>query len=98
MREKLKNNEWDAIQNLTKNTHLDENFDVCEIDEETDGFYDFETEETVSLAEGLGWLFDGIAYPLQHDVTPDEAIVIADLLKEFGVIKEEDHKWLMQVQ
>lgn len=96
MREQLSDMEFNAILHLTRSTHLDDAFDVWTLDDETDGFIDIETGETVDLKTGLEWLYDGIAYPLSHEnITTDEALLIVDLMEEFDIGDENYRKWLL---
>lgn len=85
MRNKLTNDEFNAVSKLTNNTHLDEAFDVCELDNGDDGFYDFNEQRYVDLETGMYWLYDGLAYPFKHDGMDDkECEVLEKLFIDFG--------------
>jgi len=96
MRIILTDDEWNAIAHLTNTTKLDTSFDIS-YDDDHDFFVDFEdNDKEISLEEGLGWLYDGIAYPCQSDkLTVEEGELIADLLIEFGYANEKWKTWFL---
>lgn len=97
MRTKLTNEEYNAVQRLTAETKLDTVFDVCTVSEEKDGFIDFENgSEILSLEEGFKILYDSLGYPLKHDVSKEDAELIASLLVEFGACNEDGKEWLLK--
>jgi hypothetical protein len=95
--------EWNAISHLTGETKLDMSFDIDHAEMVRQGktisydcFRDMETGRRCSLKTGFEWLFDGIAYPLQHDnMSKEEAEIIVKLLKEFIQITDDQAKWLL---
>lgn len=91
VRMRLTDNEFNIISRLTHNTKLDTDFDIIAIDDNYDGFYERDSLKTVYLTEGLQWLWDGLAYPGQHDgLSPEEARVVAKLFLEYGIISPEE--------
>lgn len=99
----LTSEEWNAVSHLTEETKLDMAFDIDYAEMTRNGktisydcFRDMETGKRHSLKTGFEWLFDGIAYPLQHDnMSKEEAEIIVRLLKEFIQITDEQANWLM---
>lgn len=95
-RKRLTNDEWNAISQLTRNTHLDSVFDIWSIGTGKDYFYDFENNKRMSLKSGLSLLYESLAYPLQHDgLTGKESNLIVNLFKEFKVAGDEAN-WLLE--
>lgn len=97
-RKVLTNQEWNAIQHLTRKTHLDNSFDVWQKKNGDSCFIDMENGNLVSLTVGFGWLCDGMAYPLAHEgLSEEEANIIVNLLREFEATTDEQFlSWLLE--
>ena len=92
----LTDDEWNAIQDLTHVTHLDEVFDVVQNRKGEDMFYDFEERRYASLRVGLGWILDALAYPLNEEVSEERAVILRNLFEEFSLIPNKDYyDWLI---
>jgi hypothetical protein len=89
--------EWNAISNLTSETHLDQSFDVYQTKGGKDCFYDYEEDHPISLKDGLELLYEAMAYPLaEENLTKEEANAVVDLFREFKIGDEETYKWLLK--
>lgn len=87
----LTDKEWNVISKYTRKINVDGEFDITI----NDVWYDYEEGTEHSIKEGLGWLYDAIAYPCEHDgLTGEETEILINLLKEFDVANEEDLEWL----
>lgn len=91
-RKMLTAEEYNAINHWLCNTHMDEALNVStemvegvKDDYYIDVFEDLEERKILSLKEGLEYIRATMAYPLEHDVSPEEARIIEALFKEFGV-------------
>lgn len=96
MRRKLTDKEWNLVSNLTYRTLLDESFDIGRYSEE-DYFYDFENCTQKDLQWGFEMIDKYFTYPFQYEgYTKEAAKILADLLKEFAGISEEEYNWRMR--
>ena len=95
-RTKLTDLEWNAIQKLTRKSHLDESFDVWQRKNGDDCFKDFEDGRLKSLHWGLELLYECIAYPFKHEELDDEmSNALVELFKEFKIGNEHWYIWLL---
>ena len=98
-RTRLTDEEWNAITKLTNETKLDSSFDLCQTanDSDPDYWWDFDNNCQMNLRDGLQELWEGLAYPPQHDgLSKEEAKLVADVLLEFRIVSKKHHEWLMQ--
>lgn len=97
----ITDSQFNAISHLTSATKLDSTIDIA-WDGTGDFFVDFEENKKLTIKEGLEEIADAIAYPLAHDVSSDEAIIIVDLFSKYEVYnpmyknKEDYYQWLLQ--
>ena len=90
-RDCLTNDEWNAISDLTTATHLDSVFDIYTGEDGKDYFMDFETNELMSLKEGLSEIYCALAYSLTEEgLSEEQAELVARLFIEFGVATESE--------
>ena len=95
-RTKLSDLEWNSIQDLTRNTHLDKGFDVWQHRNGEDCFKDFEDNRLKPLRWGLKLLYESIAYPLKHEnLTKEQSNALVELFKEFKIGNEDWYAWLL---
>lgn len=96
MRTKLTVIEFNAIQQLTSSSHLDESFDVWQRRNGDDCFKDFDDGRLKSLHWGLSLLNESIAYPLSHEgLDEEQSKALVELFKEFKVGDDEWYEWLL---
>ena len=93
---KIKNDEWNVLSKLTSVTHMDNSFDIWTDEDGNDCFMDFEEDRLVPVEEGLSWIYEGIAYPPQHDgLSREECETLVGLFKHYRFGDEEYYKWLL---
>lgn len=95
-RKKLSDAEWSAIARYTHNIKVDADFDIAATDGTEDDYWEDTDGVRYDLGEGLQMLYDAVAYPLQHEgLEREDARLIANLFKEFGIINDAGWLWLM---
>lgn len=100
-RQKLTTLEWNALQKLLTETHLDSVFYLADggkkdfiyaEDPDKDGKYIKE-----SICEGSMEIYDALGYPLKHEGLTDEEIqALVALWEELGIIGERGKEWLLK--
>ncbi len=99
-RTRFKDEEWNAIAEFTRATKLDTVFDLgadrTASGELYDFWWDYDNHCRMPLRQGLQEMWEGTAYPLQHDVSKKEAEIIVRVLKEFRIITDKQGEWLME--
>ena len=98
-RDRLTDEEWNAITHLTNTTKLDTVFDLVQVEFDTDPdcWWDFDNDCQMDLRTGLKELWSGISYPLKHDgLSDEEAQLVVNVLKEFRIITNSQGEWALQ--
>lgn len=92
---KLNDDLFSAIQHLTSSTHLDGVMDIEDMGD-YDIFIDFENDNCeVSIEDGAAFLYDAIAYPLDHEnLNIDEINEIVQLFRCCEIGGEDYYEWL----
>ena len=79
--------EYNAVSHYTARTKLDHSFDI-QHDPKTneDFFIDYdENGETHDVQWGLTLIEDAMAYPFEHDVSKEEAVILHKLFNRYGI-------------
>ena len=97
MRTRFTNREVRVVAEIIYKLKMDDSFwlnEDMEIGE--DYFYDRETDERMTLEEGLRILYEAIAYPLVHErIGYGDSKTFVNLLREFEIGDELYYDWLM---
>lgn len=81
-RKKLTSEERWAVWSICDALKIDSSIELRE-GTDFDYFEDYDYDKNISLTEGLKDITDAIAYPLTHDVSEKNAVILGRLFREF---------------